>query len=42
MNRNSIANTDCLQFLRTLPDKSVDLVLTDRADLVRVQGNEKG
>ena len=29
MKRNSITNKDCLKFLKTIPDKSVDLVLTD-------------
>ena len=29
MKRNSISNVDCLKFLKTIPDKSVDLVLTD-------------
>jgi len=40
MNRNSIANTDCLQFLRTLPDKSVDLVLTDPPYFIGFDGGK--
>ena len=40
MNRNTIANTDCLQFLRTLPDKSVDLVLTDPPYFIGFDGGK--
>ena len=29
MELNKIYNVDCLEFMRTMPDKSVDLVLTD-------------
>ena len=26
---NTIQNVDCIEFMKTLPDKSVDLTLTD-------------
>ena len=29
MKKNTIANKDCLKYLKTIPDNSVDLVLTD-------------
>lgn len=38
---NKIINADCLDILRQLPDKCVDLVLTDPPYLVETHGGTK-
>ena len=40
MNKNTIANVDCIKFLKTLPDKSVDLVLTDPPYFIGFDGGK--
>ena len=40
MKRNSITNKDCLKFLKTIPDKSVDLVLTDPPYFIGFDGGK--
>jgi DNA modification methylase len=39
---NSVINADCLEFMKTLPDKCVDLVLTDPPYGVDIAGKKGG
>ena len=39
MELNKIHNTDCLEFMRNLPDKCIDLILTDPPYLVTSRGS---
>lgn len=39
METNKIYNVDCLEFMKTMPDKSVDLVLTDPPYGIQYQSN---
>ena len=40
MKKNTIANKDCIKFLKTLPDNSVDLVLTDPPYFIGFDGGK--
>ena len=40
MKRNSISNKDCIKYLKSLPDKSVDLVLTDPPYFIGFDGGK--
>lgn len=38
MIKNTILQGDCLKILKTLPDKSIDLIFTDSSYWMRVDG----
>ena len=40
MRKNTISNKDCLEYLKTIPDKSVDLVLTDPPYFIGFDGGK--
>ena len=40
MKLNTITNSDCLKYLKKLPDKSVDLVLTDPPYFIGFDGGK--
>ena len=40
MNKNTIDTIDCIEFLKSLPDDSVDLVLTDPPYFIRFDGGK--
>ena len=40
MKRNSITNKDCLKYLKTIPDNSVDLILTDPPYFIGFDGGK--
>ena len=40
MRKNTISNKDCLEYLKTVPDKSVDLVLTDPPYFIGFDGGK--
>ena len=40
MKKNTIVNKDCIKFLKTLPDNSVDLVLTDPPYFIGFDGGK--